>query len=862
MSLTSIDVILNKIRYHKISAYNRAGVPFLIGVAMNGLTIKGEMRKPIVGEHYRLWGELRDQKGRAEQAFEFSSHEVIVSETARGVSTYLWRYIDGIGYAKAEALVEAFGTDTLKVLRSTPERALEISSPKITEENVAEIRRHFAENTSVDPAAYAALIDMFEGHRFPRRLVKDLLKHWGSDAPGKVRENPYVLLAYPGIGWKGADAWATCATGGAYAPDGIERHKAAIVEALEKTALDGHTYASRVDIDSIAYKLIEAKPKQEAWEQLWSYGEVVSVNLDRVESLAKHYERDYSEHDISDVLQSVIRTTALIDNEALWALPKLDEAERIIADCLANLAATAKPIDFEFDVTGLNEDQGAALCMIRDHGIAILAGAPGTGKSYATAKALRGLVDYDMRSIAVGCPTGKAAKRAAELLDAALSDFDDLVKDGLIPCSTIHRLLGPKPSDEPEGVPGDDAKFGRGRDGFGFTRCEADPIPANFLVIDEASMADVQLAASLLRAVAPGTRVLFVGDPNQLPSVGPGSVLRDMLAAGLSSTTLSRIVRSDGGGRVVRACHAIKDGVVPTPAASVSLPTENWIHLEIAEPNDIARTIVELHESAKRNGNYDPLWDMQVVAAQNSGRAYACRELNERLSALLNPMPSDQAGTRAGAASVGDEEFGRPFRIGDKVVRTKNGLCDLMIETTGFPEDYRVDWTRYGPDGEKTHYKLEETDVVNGDMGIVLDIVESDKDCYVVVRFRTPDRLCRLSYGDAHLIQAYALTCHKMQGSGMPWIIVPVHTDTYGELFTREWLYTAISRAEKLLVTIGPFEAICQAIGRVRVNRRRTRLAERIREAFAARGLGDGLAGYAEGVEASQGRPSAAGVTK
>jgi exodeoxyribonuclease V alpha subunit len=353
-------------------------------------------------------------------------------------------------------------------------------------------------------------------------------------------------------------------------------------------------------------------------------------------------------------------------------------------------------------------------------------------------------------------------------------------------------------------------------------------------------MVDVSLGASLLRAVAPGTRVVFVGDPNQLPSVGPGSVLRDMIAAGVPTAMLTQIQRS--AGRIVRACHAIKDGVEPRPSGEADIEGgENWIHLESDEPKEIVETIVNLHATVK---TMDPLWDMQVVTPQKTRLPFACDNLNRRLSALLNHLAAqeDAANGKAGEVSgevprdvqaEGEEGYGPPFRVGDKVVRTKNGIADeLMVPgpTNGFitdEEDFRVDWNW---DGKP--WRLTETDVVNGDMGTVLDIVPGDKDAFVVVKFRLPDRLCRLPYGDCHLIPAYAMTAHKCQGSGFPYVIVPVHHSFYWDqktqtgLFNRELLYTAISRSEKLLVTVGQASAIRAAIGRKTLHQRNTRLRE------------------------------------
>lgn len=422
------------------------------------------------------------------------------------------------------------------------------------------------------------------------------------------------------------------------------------------------------------------------------------------------------------------------------------------------------------------------------------------------------------RSVHVVAPTGKAAKRAAESLQHTNTE------EAIVPCTTIHRALSPTSNDEsPEGVPSVDAKKGRGRGEFIFGRNKENPLDAQVVVVDETSMVDIELAASLLRAIKPGSRVIFVGDENQLPSVGPGSFLRDMIAAGIPTACLTEIVRSDGGGRVVRACHAMLAGETPDPAPTYRPPTENWTHIEINDLSAIADRIVELHDSVLRNGKRDPVWFMQVVTPQNGRIPVGCDNLNRLLSDLLNKRKRTDGGN---LRQNDDPGYAPPFAVGDKVVRTKNGACEILHETSeGGPD--RWEWGGH-------QYASRPGWVVNGDMGEVLDIVHEEKETHVVVSFNTPKRLCRLPHGECHLVQAYAMTAHKCQGSGFPYVIVPVHesywwdTKTGTGLFSREWLYTAISRAELVLVTVGQMSAIRKAVGRKTVHMRKTRLAERI----------------------------------
>jgi exodeoxyribonuclease V alpha subunit len=781
---TSIDGTISRVVFHKPSRYSPSGEKFLIARLSDGTTIKGSMSKPVIGEPYRFWGEHKAQKGGYGDAFEFASFEPLCDQSCGGVANYLTAHVDGIGPVKAEALVDRFGVETLTILRTDPAKALEVDG--ITEAVVAAIRAHFDDATALDPVAYSRLIEMFAPYRVSKKIVERLVKSFGSSAPDKILENPYLLLAFPRIGWKTVDAFATTTAG--YPPEGIERHKAAVLEAMERISNDGHTATTETDILNAADALLGCHLDKGVLAELVASGDVIE------------YRDDYG---------------------PVYQLDKFGEAEATIAEKLAVLMAAESPLpaplvtDEWAAESGLADEQIGAVRLIERHPVVILSGAPGTGKSWTLSRTLGRLREIGVSGIRVTAPTGKAAKRAGELLDQVEACRG-------IPATTIHKALAPSPGMAPEGIPQADAKFGRGREEFSFGKDEAHPFDDRVIVVDETSMVDCRLMASLLRAVKPGTRVIFVGDANQLPSVGPGSVLRDLMAAGVPTATLNQIRRSDGGGTVVRACHAIKDGFVPSDAPAIDLPTENWIHLEIGDPNAIAAKIVELNTTTRR---FDPMWEMQVISAQKAKHAFGCDNLNRLLSQALNPVAHGH-----GQDDGNDGEGGPDFRVGDKVIRVKNGLVDEMVPWAG-PDEIggksRPDLT-----WRRREWATREVAIVNGDMGSVEHILLDDKPA-VIVRLRDPERLVRLPYGDAHLLPAYAITCHKAQGSGFPYVVVPVHQAFYPGLFTRELFYTAISRAEQLLITVGQWSAIEAAVGRKTVHKRQTTLVRRLAEATA-----------------------------
>jgi exodeoxyribonuclease V alpha subunit len=840
--LQLLEATLSEIRWH---GSNFGGPKFLIGAVDTGVSVKGEMDRPIIGERYKFWGEMRPQKpGRGGRqfpdSFEFTSFEVSVDGSASGAKKYLANYVSSLGPVKSRALADHFGGETIAVLRSNPDRALEVGG--ITPKNVEEIKAHFASALTFDPAAYARLSDLLSQQKsFGEKLIRTVLSDLGSEAPELVKANPYLLLAYPRTGWPSVDALAMDACG--YSPTGLERHCACIVEALTKNSAEqGHTYLDKSDIEFQANKLMGMKPLQQAWTRCLEKGMIVSdeydemvamlrresnagalittglddfdADLDEEEAEAAEAKRDY------DVCHTLIDPTEIeIRQDSLFMLPDLALAERSVAERMAALAKAAKPLPFKIDREGLKAGQCDAATVIEENGVVLLVGAPGTGKSYLEARVVRDYLDHCPRDVVRLCaPTGKAAKRAAELLlDAGVEPED-------APSSTIHRLLEPVPSGA-TGPKSDTAKLNRSTSAFRFTRNKMNPVEADFVVVDEFSMTDIRIAKALFEAIRLGTRVLIVGDPHQLPSVGPGSVLRDFLAAKLPTARLDEIVRSDGGGTVVQACHAVKDGRVPRPipkGEKVDLPTKNWLHIEIEDPAAIADEIVSLVGNEMKTFP-NKVWDKQVISPEKKKPFIGCNDLNRRISAILNPQPPD--------AFADNPKFDPIFRIGDKVVRTKNGMAN---DLTDDPTAIGSKWSWRGK-----RWLLGDTDIVNGDTGTVEDIYEDKelKETFVVVRFTNPDRLCRLPFKDAHLIPAYCMTIHKVQGSGYPCVIMPVHSGFYWNeqtgtgLASRELLYTGISRITKLLITVGQFSAIERMVSRPTINQRRTRLLTLINRA-------------------------------
>jgi len=394
----------------------------------------------------------------------------------------------------------------------------------------------------------------------------------------------------------------------------------------------------------------------------------------------------------------------------------------------------------------LTSEQNSAVQMVQACPVSILTGGPGTGKTTTCREILNWADSAGMR-VSCCAPSGKAAKRMEESTGRA--------------ASTIHKLL------EAEAQPGG---------GFGFTRGASYPINCDLLVIDETSMVDNSLMAALLRAAPQNSKVLFVGDDSQLPSVQEGAVLRDIVAAEtIPHTNLTVIHRNSGD--IVKACHGIKRGEMYEPSATLDVEAGlNLRHIECRNPTEIKEIVTQLVCERMPARGFDPLNDVQVLCATNDKTDISCAALNTVLRARLN--------------SAFDPEIKQPFFAGDKIINTKN-------ETT------------------------KDSFIINGDMGFITEADEKRMIC----AFSDPERSIPLHQKMNNLLLAYAITVHRFQGSEAPVVIIPVHRSA-SFLLTRAWIYTAISRAKKICITVGERAAVQMAIRKDDSNNRITRLKE------------------------------------
>lgn len=685
---------------------------FVIGQLAEGETILGNMSEPVLGQQYRLMGEWVDDPRWGRQ-FKFQRYQAEIPQSTDGIYRYLVKVAKWVGPVVGRRIIDAFGEQALEVLKHDPQRAAACISG-LTLERAETISKGLLDNEDKEHAA-VELESLLGGQHLPKHTITTLIEKHNSDAPARVRANPYMLIEIRGIGFPTADRVAMAMK---CEKDSIERRIAASIYALDDAAESrGHTLLPNEKFIERVHGLIDFPPGTDAVNQLVESGKIWCDPL---------------KIGLADLAQDETDVAGLV-RMLLCGADDLTEHVSV-------------------DLKGLAPDQQEAfrLCMV--HPVFILTGAPGTGKTYTLRRIIQQFTEWHHK-IALAAPTGKAAKRMSEMVDMS--------------ASTIHRLLGPEPY------------YDKGETKFSFHYGVGAPLPEDLVVIDEFSMVDIPLAASLFRAIAPGTRVLIVGDHYQLPSVGPGAALRDLLAASVPSYELTEIKRNTGD--IVKACHAIKDGRPAIPSPTLD-PQEgfNLRHIEESDPIQIQQIIREIvcERMARRPEGYDPVWDVQVLSPMNERTLLSCLHLNEMLQSALNIHPPVK---------------GTPFRVGDKVLQRKN-------ESIG--EEF----------------------VVNGDLGTILEITNSE----IIVMFRYPERKASVKRKEHHLTLAYCITIHKMQGSEAPVIILPVHS-SFGGFFNRELVYTAISRARDICITVGQWDALEAAAGRVSNSRRITRLAELIK---------------------------------
>jgi len=642
--------------------------------------------------------------------------------TPEGIEKYLGSgMVKGIGPIFAKRLVGKFGGEVLAVIE---ERWADLEQV----EGIGPKRRQRIVQAWAQGKRIREIMLFLHGHGVSTSRAVRIYKTYGDQAIERVSTNPYVLAKdIYGIGFKTADQIAQNV---GIPKNSLNRACAGIDHVLLEATSDGHCALPVEKLQVAAVKLLE-------------------IDEGAVESA------------LSQMLTSGALVHERIGIESLIFLPHLRKAEEGIAARIKVL--TAEPprypsIVFEKAAgwcetrTGkkLAPSQREALKTALASKVVVITGGPGVGKTTLVNSLLMILRAKGVKCL-LAAPTGRAAKRLSETTG--------------LEAKTIHRLLEVEPA--------------TGR----FTRNESNPLKCNLLIIDESSMIDVLLMHSLLKAVPEAAGLVLVGDVDQLPSVGPGMVLQDLIeSAAVPVVRLTEVFRQAANSRIITTAHRIRKGLMLERATGN--PDSDFHFLERESPEEIAATLENLvRNRIPARFRFDPIRDIQVLCPMNRG-SLGVRELNQSLQRTLNPP-------RAGEASV--EKFGWRFQIRDKVIQTENNY---------------------------------EKEVFNGDVGTIEQINPIEHE--VAIRFE--DRLVKYDYGELDEISlAYAVTVHKSQGSEFPAVVIPVATQQY-MLLQRNLIYTGITRGKELVVVIGQRRALRMAISNNRTQRRYSGLLEALQQ--------------------------------
>lgn len=690
------------------------------------------------GENITAQGEYVEHPSYGVQ-FKLSSYRIVVPEDGAGMERYLGSgAVKGVGPALASRIVKKFGDDTFRIIEEEPERLTEIRG--ISERKAREIAVQMEEKRELRDA-----VIYLQNYGISNTLAVKIYETYGTGLYGIMKENPYRLAEdISGIGFKMADELASRI---GVSADSEFRIRSGILYTLMQAVGEGNCF---LPMDRMLGKAAELLGVQGENVRLQAENLMMDKKVVIKENqvfLSSYY---YAELNCARMLHDL--NVPLAAEEAMpdtAALKRLVEGGKMELDEL-QLGAVKKSI-----------------CS----GVLILSGGPGTGKT-TTINMMIKYFETEGMDIFLAAPTGRAAKRMTEA-----TGFE---------AKTIHRML------ELNSALSEDntrkASFGRNRE---------NPLEADVIIIDEMSMVDIQLFQSLLDAVVPGTRLVLVGDVNQLPSVGPGQVLRDLICSQCFPTVeLKKIFRQAEESDIVVNAHRINRGEQIT----LDNKSKDFFLLERNDMNVIYKHMIQLiREKLPRYVNASP-YDIQVLTPMRKG-GLGCETLNGILQRYLNPADGQKKEHMSGNTV---------YREGDKVMQIKN--------------NYQLEWeivSRYGIPVDKG------VGVFNGDMGRILEINEAAS-CLVVEY----DEQRRVTYPFSLLEElelSYAITIHKSQGSEYPAVIMPLLAGPR-LLFNRNLLYTAITRAKSCVTILGSSNVVRGMIDNASENRRYTALAARIRE--------------------------------
>ncbi len=758
--LSSLTGVIERITFHsEESGYTVARLN--TGNVKQLITIVGSFPNIQAGQTLQLQGQWRDHPQYGSQ-FQVVGYKETKPATLTGIEKYLGSgLIKGVGPVTAKRIVNCFGLETLDIIENQIHRLSEV--PGIASKRIAMIQRTWEEQKSIKE-----VMIFLQGHGVSTTYAVKIYKQYGEGAIGTVTTNPYQLaIDIFGIGFLTADKIARNV---GISPWSKYRYRAGVLHVLDKASEDGHCYLPESKIIPFARELLTIKgvePSLAAQNVLKTRSEIEqNENEIRIDLEQNNYTHEAEIEAIAVILSEMVQLEELIreqdDDEPIYYKPSFFYSEQHLAKLLLQKLKTQLDVDTERVKSWINRytasrnielspQQYVAVAKAASEKVMILTGGPGTGKTFTVHTVVK-LWKAMGRKIACAAPTGRAAKRLSEMTG--------------IEAKTIHRLLEFDPSK------------------MGFKRDERNPLECSAIVIDESSMVDLFLAHSLLKAIPENCQVLMVGDIDQLPSVGPGNVLKDLIASEkIPVVRLTQVFRQAAESAIIRTAHQINHGSYPQlEPISMNATSDCLWHSGGTEPEHGVQTVCDLIEHYIPKAGFDPATDVQVLCPMTRG-VVGTRNLNKVLQQLINPPSEDKTELVRGDSIL---------RVRDRVMQLKN--------------DYNKE-------------------VFNGDLGQVMEFDHIDKK--VIINF--DDRDVTYDYADLNEITlAWATSIHKSQGSEYPVVILPLYTQHY-VMLSRNLFYTGLTRSKKLALIVGSSKAIAIAVKQVKQQQRYTRLRERLK---------------------------------
>lgn len=711
------------------------------------ITIVGYLPFIVEGDSLKVIGNYVEHKEYGTQ-FKVTTFEKIMPENVEALEKYLASgAIKGVGEATAKRIIKTFGEETINILKNEPKKLALVKG--ISEEKAQKISDDFVENQEM-----WKIVGFLEKFHIGAQNAKKVYEKLGVSSIEKIKEDPYLLVDIAkGVDFRQIDQMAIRI---GITPDNNRRVQTGIKYGLIRSTNNGNSCVLEKNLIEYVQLLLEVNSEtiEDNLIELKTKGEIVYELRENEEwvYLARFYETE---------------------QEIAYRLRKLEQSKNIKE--IKNIEAALKKIEKESEIE-LSQKQKEAIEEINKNNVLIITGGPGTGKT-TIIKTIIDIYENRGKKVILAAPTGRAAKKMTEATGKE--------------ASTLHRLLCIGKLD-------DDGIYQR-HDEF-----QGEPIDADVIVVDELSMVDMFVMNYLLKCVYQGTKLVLVGDIDQLPSVGPGSVLKDLIESETIQTVhLDKIFRQAAKSKIILNAHRVNKGEPFLGKEDIEQETnQDFFYIKHKTQEEILKEVISLCTGRlEKFGNYDFFQNIQILTPTKKG-LLGTKELNKELQAYLNPN-LDGRPEKSNSGAI--------YRTGDRIMQIKN--------------NYDMTWDRENDDGTTEYGE----GIFNGEFGTITKISEKDK--VVEVKF-DDNKVAWYEFSELDQIEhSYAITIHKSQGSEFD-VVIMVAPVAAPMLLTRNLLYTGITRAKKLLIIIGTDNVVDYMIQNVDSKKRNTGLKQKIIEEF------------------------------